>query len=317
MNQTPQDLTAAVLAVMQRTPDARLREIMTSLVAHLHGFVHDVRLSEDEFRAATALLARLGQQTTDTHNEVVLMAGSLGVSSLVCLLNNPAPPSAGERERDGDGDGNGNDASGTSHNLLGPFWRMGSPRTANGASIVRSPTPGPRLWVRAQLIDQQGAPVADAEVDVWHCSPTGLYENQTQARAEGQIDMNLRGKFSTDAQGRFSFRSVKPMGYPVPTDGVVGQMLAAQGRHPMRPAHVHVLVFKEGFKTLISQVYADDDAHIDTDVQFGVTRALTGRFVRHDTPAPGQPALAPPWYSLDFSFRMVPGVAKLPRPPIK
>ncbi len=294
------DLTTAVMAVMQQTPDARLREIMVSLVTHLHGFVRDVKLTEDEFRAATALVARMGQMTNDTHNEVVLMAGSLGVSSLVCLLNNGQ---AGQEE--------------TTQNLLGPFWRMHSPHTANGASIVRSPTPGPVLWVQARVHDMAGLPIADAEVDVWHCAPTGFYENQLEARAQGQGEMNLRGKFTTDSRGEFSFWSVKPIGYPIPVDGVVGQLLAAQGRHPMRPAHVHALAFKPGYKTLISQVYAGDDANLTTDVQFGVTEALTGHFERHDAASANRPDMAAPWYSLDFTFRMEPGQARLPRPPIK
>ncbi len=296
----PHDLTSAVLAVMRQTPDERLREIMVSLVTHLHGFVSDVRLTEDEFRAATALLARLGQQTNDAHNEVVLMAGSLGVSSLVCLLNHAQ---VGEVQ--------------TTHNLLGPFWRMNSPPVASGGSIVRSPTPGPALWVRARVLDMAGAPVADAEVDIWHCAPTGLYENQLEARAQGQADMNLRGKFTTDANGEFDFWSVKPVGYPVPTDGVVGELLRALGRHPMRPAHVHALVFKPGYATLISQVYADDDANLATDVQFGVTPAVTGHFARHDESPAAQPQVHTPWYSLDFTFRLEAGQARLPRPPIK
>ena len=300
MIQDQHDLTKAVLAVMRQTPDERLREIMVSLVTHLHGFVRDVRLTEDEFRAATALLARLGQQTTDTHNEVVLMAGSLGVSSLVCLLNNGQ---AGQKE--------------TTQNLLGPFWRMHSPQTANGSSIVRSPTPGPSLWVQARVHDMAGAPIADAEVDVWHCAPSGFYENQLEARAQGQADMNLRGKFTTDGKGEFSFWSVKPAGYPIPMDGVVGQLLVAQGRHPMRPAHVHALVFKPGYKTLISQVYADDDANLGTDVQFGVTRAVTGHFERRDAAPVDRPDVTAPWFSLDFTFRMERGEACLPHPPIK
>jgi catechol 1,2-dioxygenase len=302
MVENHESLTRAVLAVMERTPDARLREIMVSLVAHLHGFVKDVRLTEDEFRAASALLASLGQQSNERHNEVVLMAGSLGLSSLVCLLNN-GPTDAGERRE-------------TTQNLLGPFWRMNSPRTANAGSIVRGPTPGPALWVSARVLDLDGAPVAGAEADVWQCAGDGLYENQPAARAQGVAEMNLRGKFSTDAQGTFSFWSVKPVGYPIPTDGVVGQMLLAQGRRPMRPAHLHALIHKPGFKTLISQVYADDDPNLASDAQFGVTRALTGHFERHDRAPAARPELAPPWFSLDFTFRMEPGESRLPRPPI-
>ena len=290
----PDDVTAAALAAMQRTADPRLREIMVGLVRHLHGFVREIRLTEAEFREATAILNEIGRLSNDTHNEAVLMAGSLGVSALVCLLNN--------------GDGGE-----TSQNLLGPFWRMHSPAVANGGSIVRSDTPGPALFVAIRVVDRDGRPVAGAEGDVWHSSPVGLYENQDPEQAE----MNLRGKFTTDTDGRFWFRTVRPAGYPIPTGGVVGRLLHAQGRHPFRPAHLHALVFKNGYKTLTSQVYADDDPNLETDVQFGVTRALVGRFRRHDEAHPTDPSAAAPWYSLDHTLVLEPGEARLPKPPIK
>jgi catechol 1,2-dioxygenase len=291
-----QDVTAAALAVMERTSDPRLRQIMVSLVKHLHGFVRDIRLTEKEFRDATAIIAELGKLTTDTHNEVVLMAGSLGVSPLVCLLNNG---DQGNTETD--------------QSLLGPFWRLNSPRMENGGSIVRSETPGAPLFVNGRVVDKDGHPVAGAEVDVWHASPVGLYENQDP----DQADMNLRGKFTTDQDGRFAFRSVMMVGYPIPTNGVVGRLLKAQSRHPYRPAHLHALIFKPGFKVLISQVYDPADPHIDSDVQFGVTQALIGKFLRHDTPHPAARDVATPWYSLDHTYRLEAGEAVLPRPPIK
>ncbi len=289
-------LTPAVLEAMARTTDPRLREIMVSLVKHLHSFVRDVRLTEAEFREAAGILNEIGKLASDTHNEMILMAGSLGVSSLVCLLNN--------------GD---NGATETPQNLLGPFWRMHSPRTENGGSIVRSATLGPTVFVTFTLLDAQLQPVTGAEVDIWHSSPAGLYEQQDPAQAA----MNLRGKFISDADGRIWFRSVKPAGYPIPADGVVGRLLHAQNRHPFRPAHVHALAFKHGFKTLITQVYADDDPSLDSDVQFGVTRALTGKFIRHDDAHPTTPDVASPWYTLDHTFVLETGESVLPKPPIK
>lgn len=289
-------VTEAVLDVMAQTIDPRLREIMTSLVSHLHGFIRETRLTEDEFRQATAILNEIGKRTTDSHNEAVLMAGSLGVSSLVCLLNN--------------GD---NGASETTQNLLGPFWRLNSPRVENDGSIIRSDTPGEPMLVTFTLTQADGTPIQGAEVDIWHSSPVGLYENQDPSQA----DMNLRGKFTSDDNGQIRFRSVRPAGYPIPTDGVVGRLLEAQNRHPYRPAHVHALAFKPGFKTLITQIYADDDPRLESDVQFGVTRATTGHFVRHDAPHPEKPELGAPWYSLDHRLVMEPGEATLPRPPIK
>jgi catechol 1,2-dioxygenase len=289
-----QQLTEAVIATMERTPDPRLREIMVSLATHLHAFVRETRLTEREWEKAVSSVVRLGQLTNDTHNEVVLMAGSLGLSQLICLLNN--------------GDGG---ESETAANLLGPFWRMHSPVTPNGGSLLRSDTPGPALFVNAVVMDRSGAPVADAEVDVWHSSPVGLYEQQDPQQAE----MNLRGKFTTDDEGRFWFRSVKPAGYPLPVDGVVGELLKAQGRQHFRPAHLHTLIYKPGKKTLISQIYVNDDPLLEVDPQFGVTRRLVGDFVRHDEPGPE--GVEAPWYSLDYRFVMEDGETRLPRPPIK
>jgi len=291
-----QQVTDAVLEVVNRTENTRLREITAALVRHLHGFAREVKLTEEEFQQACAYVAALGQRTTATHNEVVLMSGSLGFSTLICLLNN----------------GN-NGQTETSANLLGPFWRMNSPPTENGGSIVRSPTPGPVMFVKAWIKDQAGKPIEGAEVDIWHSAPDGLYEQQDPSQA----DMNLRGKFTSDADGLIAFRSVKPAGYPIPIDGPVGDLIRAQGRHHYRPAHLHFLIYKPGFKTLISQVYVNDDPVLDTDVQFGVTRALIGNYVRHENePAPATDVEGP-WYSLDYTFKMEPGVAKLPRAPIQ
>ena len=279
------DVTDAVLRELARAPDARFREVMASAVRHLHAWAREVRLTEAEFRKAAAIVARAGQLTDKSHNEVVLCAGSLGLSALVCLMNNGEN---GTRE--------------TTANLLGPFWRAGSPRMDNGASIVRSPTPGDPLVVTAVVRDRGGAPVAGADVDVWHASADGLYENQDPKQA----DMNLRGTFTTDEQGRISLRTIKPSGYPIPADGVAGDLLRAQGRHNMRPAHIHFLIHKPGYKTQFSQVYASDDPHLETDAQFGVTRALVRDYVRQPDGS----------YVLHCEFTIEPGEAKLPEPPI-
>ncbi len=289
-------VTKAVLSELERAPDPRFREIMTSLVKHLHAFVREVRLTEDEFRTAGEYINAIGQNTNAFHNEAVLMSGSLGVSTLVCLLNN----------------GN-NGQTDTTANLLGPFWRLDSPRTENGGSIIRSPTPGAEIFVNAWVKDTAGQPVAGAEVDIWQSSTEGLYENQDPTQA----DMNLRGKFTTDAQGHFAFRSILPAGYPIPINGPVGDLLRAQGRHNMRPAHLHFLIFKEGFKTHISQVYVPEDPNIETDVQFGVTKALLGNYIRHESGTPPVPGIKAPWYTLDYTFTMDAGKARLPRAPIQ
>jgi protocatechuate 3,4-dioxygenase beta subunit len=279
------DVTQAVLAEMHRTPNPRTKELLTLLVRHLHAFVREARLTEKEFQEAIALVNAIGSHTTPSHNEAMLLSGALGVSNLVCLLNNGA---RGTR--------------GTQANNLGPFYRAGSPLLANGDSIVRSPTPGPSLLFHGRVEDQDGKPIAGAEVDVWQSSPKGLYENQDPTQAQ----MNLRGRFVADADGSFGFRSVKPAGYPVPTAGPTGVLLAAQQRHNMRPAHLHFLIHKPGFKTIASQVYDPDDPHLETDSQFGVTRALIGNFTRSE----------PGGYELQFTFVLEPGESWRPRAPI-
>src|SRR5271156_3301591 len=266
------DVTKVVLEEYARTKNPRLREIISALIRHLHGFAREVKLTEEEFQAAVGYIVALGKHTNETHNEAVLMSGSLGFSTLICLLNNG---NHGQTETDA--------------NLLGPFWRMDSPPTKNGASIVRSPTPGPVLFVDAAFTDSSGKPIEGAEVDIWQSSPEGFYENQDPVQA----DMNLRGKFITDKDGHISFHSVKPAGYPIPIDGPVGELLRAARRHNMRPAHLHFLAYKPGFKTLISQIYDPEDPNIETDVQFGVTRHLIGNYVRHDAPRPQTPDVKP------------------------
>ena len=282
--ETQDDVTAAVLQEMHRTPNARTRELLSLLVKHLHAFVREAKLTEREFQDAIGTLNAIGQHTTPSHNEAMLLAGSLGVSNLICLMNNGA---RGTRP--------------TQANNLGPFYRADAPRCRDGESIVRSPTPGAALHFRGRVTEMEGKPIADADVHVWQSSPTGLYENQDPSQAE----MNLRGIFTTQADGSFSFRSVKPAGYPVPIDGPTGALLGAQKRHNMRPAHLHFLIHKPGYKTIASQVYDPEDPHLETDSQFGVTRALIGNFIRT---AEG--------YELIFTFVLEPGEARLPKAPI-
>ena len=278
--ETQEDVTRAVLAEMHRTPDARTKELLEGLVKHLHAFIREVRLTEKEFQQAISYLNAVGRHTTPSHNEAMLLSGALGVSNLVCLLNNPRPTQA---------------------NNLGPFYRAGSPRCANGDSLLRSPTDGIPLVFKGWVKDREGRPIAGAEVDVWHSAPSGLYENQDPSQAE----MNLRGTFTTGADGSFSFRSVKPAGYPVPTAGPTGALLRAQQRHNFRPAHLHFLIVRPGFKTIASQVYDRDDPHLETDSQFGVTQALIGNYCRRED-----------GYSLEFTFVLERGESARPQPPI-
>ncbi len=290
-------VTDVVLAAMAGAPNARLREVMAAFVRHLHAFAREVKLTQDEYDLAIEFLNRIGQTTGDDHNEGILFADAVGFSTLVCLMNDSAQG-----------------ATETTAALLGPFWRDNSPPTPNGGSIVRSPTAGPPLFVDCRITDVEGRPIPGVEVDAWQSSPVGLYENQDHEQA----DMNLRGRFRTDDDGRFWFRSVKPAGYPVPTHGPTGDLLRAQHREPFRPAHLHVLGYKPGYRTLVTQVFVDDDERLHSDVVFGVTRRLIGEYRRHEAgETPPAPDVEAPWYTLDYTFVMAPGVAKRPVPPIK
>jgi len=219
---------------------------------------------------------------------------------LVCLLNNGITTNEGLVK--------------TTANMLGPFWRENSPQCHNGENLVRGETRGDPIFVKAWVKDHAGRAVIGATVDVWHASAQGLYENEDPT----QVDMNLRGRFTTNDQGLIEFRSVKPLGYPIPVSGPVGDLLRIQGRHNMRPAHIHFLIHKEGFKTQFSQVYSSDDPHINTDVQFGVTNSLIANYVKHDISekAP-DPSVQGTWYSLEHTFFLDLGSASMPTAPIK
>lgn len=283
---TPESLLPLVLAAMSGTPDARLRELMASLTRHLHQFVLENRITEAEFEGAVGFVVGIGQATSATKNEVILASDLFGVSTLVALLNNPGAA--------------GQDADIA---LLGPFWRARAPLLPAGADIASPGTAGEPLLVSGRVLEPDGKPLAGASVDVWQASPLGLYENQDP----DQPDMNLRGRFITDAEGAYHFRSVRPAGYPVPTDGPCGALLRAQRRQALRPAHLHFMVSQPGYRVLVTQVYPEGCEHLDDDPVFGVTAALVGRFESAAGALPGR---------LQRDFTLQPGDTVFPQPPI-
>jgi protocatechuate 3,4-dioxygenase beta subunit len=285
-----EQVTEAVLSETRQIDEPRTMEILQALVRHLHAFAREVRLTEPEFNTAINLVSRLGQLSTESHNETRLIAGSLGLSTLVCLMNNAA----------------------TSANLLGPFWRQGAPFVENGGSIVRSPTPGVPLFFSGCVLDTEGRPIAAANVDVWQASTKGLYENQDPTQAE----WNLRGRLRTDESGTFRYRSVKPAGYPVPSGGPTEQLLRVQHRHPFRPAHLHALIYKEGYRTIPTQTYSGDDEILESDAQFGVMAHSVGHYVLHENEAAPDADVAGPWYSLEHTYVLERGKSWLPTPPV-
>jgi catechol 1,2-dioxygenase len=286
---TPDSLLPLVVEVMSRTPDARLRQLVVSLTEHLHAFVRENQLTEAEFERAVKFMVDIGQATGETKNEVILAADLLGVSALVTMINNQHPQRSGE----------------TQSALLGPFWRLNAPSYEHGANIALANEADPKMEVRGRVFDVQGQPLAGALVDVWQADPKGMYENQDEA----QPDMNLRGRFITDAQGGYFFRTVKPAGYPVPTDGPCGDLLRAQLRQPYRPAHLHFMVSQPGFKVLVTQVFPSGTPFLDCDPTFGVTEALIGNF--QEVQRDGETLT-----TLTQDFHLIPGETIYPHPPI-
>lgn len=286
---TTQNITDQVLAVMAKTPDPRLREITSALVRHLHALIREVKPTDAEFEAACQFIVGLGKATSEVKNEVILASDILGASTLITLQNNT--------QKHGE----------TDAALLGPFWRANAPEYPLGANIAHgaeAQLPGQSLSVTGTVRNSRGQAMADAVVDVWQASPLGMYENQDK----DQPDMNLRGRFHTDAQGKFHFKSVRPAGYPVPVDGPCGDLLRAQLRHPFRPAHLHFMVSKPGHKVLVTQVFADDDERLHTDVTFSVVESLVGRY-QHHADAGGH-------YTLDIDMVLQTGDMHFPHPPI-
>jgi catechol 1,2-dioxygenase len=286
---TPESLLPLVLQAMGRAPDARLRLLMAALTTHLHQFVLETRVTEAEFERAVAFLIDIGQATGPATNEVILASDLLGVSTLVAMLNNPHTAGSSESHAA----------------LLGPFWRDRSPVCEPGDNIARADTPGTALEVRGTVHDAAGRPLAGALVDVWQASPVGLYENQD----DSQPDMNLRGRFTTDAQGRYFLRSVRPAGYPVPTGGPCGDLMRAQLRQPFRPAHLHFMVSAPGHRVMITQVFADDSETLYDDPVFGVTAPLVGHF--EAVQREGQTVAL-----LTHDFQLLAGEPVFPHPPI-
>jgi protocatechuate 3,4-dioxygenase beta subunit len=243
-------LTGEVLHRIRKTKNLRLKKIMTAYIKHLHAFVREVKPTQEEWFQGIQFLTETGHWSTGKRQEFILMSDTLGVSMLVDALNYKA--SGGTTES----------------TVLGPFHRENAPEYPLGANISRHATDGEPCLVSGTVRDEKGKPVAGAKLDIWEGGADGLYDSQ-----KGE-EMNLRGVFRTDAQGRFHFRCVTPNFYPVPNDGPVGRMLVATGRHPMRPPHLHFWITAKGYKPLITHLFVKGGKYLDSDAVFGVKPEL-------------------------------------------
>jgi maleylacetate reductase len=278
-------LTDEVVASFDNAPDPRIRQLVTELVRHLHRFANDNDLTEAEWAYAIDFLTRAGHITDDKRQEFVLLSDTLGVSSMVDLLTNSRTPDT------------------TPSAVLGPFYVPGPPAMDHGSDMSQG-LPGTPLWTDVVITDPDGAPIAGAVVDVWQSNDDGFYDVQLPDQ-DGPV---LRARFTSDGGGRVRFWTILPSEYPIPDDGPVGQMLAGTGRHPWRAPHLHFMISASGYKRLVTQLFVDGGAYLDSDTVFGVKEALIVDFGAGS----GAPPVPRPgggddgWHQVSYTFRIAP-----------
>jgi len=284
---TPADITAAVVASFEGCTDGRVRELMQALVSHLHAFATEVGLSQDEWEAAIRILTTTGHITDDRRQEFILWSDALGMSMLVDALAHALPAGA------------------TESTVLGPFYVPGAPIRDYGANIAEEAA-GVPAWVHGRVLDIAGAPVVGAELDVWQNGDNRLYAVQDPEAPED----HLRGRFFSRQDGGYAFLAVRPVPYTIPHDGPVGSMLAATGRHPWRPAHIHLIVRASGYKTLTTHIFDEESQFLDSDAVFAVKPSLVRRFLPRSADDPERPdGVSGEWVSVENDIVLVPEIA--------
>jgi hydroxyquinol 1,2-dioxygenase len=282
-NLTEENLTEAVLKKLDGATDARFKQIMTSLIKHLHGFVREVQLTEAEWFTAIQFLTATGQKCDDKRQEFILLSDTLGVSMLVDAINHRNPSGA------------------TESTVTGPFYVKGGPEVPLGGNIAEG-VEGHPTYFSGYVRTPGGKPVPGATLDLWSTDGEGWYDVQLKGQS-----MRARGKVKTDGQGRYSFWTIKPVSYPIPTDGPVGKMLLMMGRHPYRPAHTHMILSAPGFKPVTTHVFVEGDPYLESDAVFGVKNSLVSEFVQHPPGvAPDGKRMDKVFYTVNFDFGLVP-----------
>jgi hydroxyquinol 1,2-dioxygenase len=281
-NATEDDLTQAVLSRLSGASDARFRQVMTCVITHLHAAIRETALTEEEWMAAIRFLTATGQKCDGRRQEFILLSDTLGVSMLVDAVNHRRSGGA------------------TETTVLGPFYAAGAKDMPMWGDIGKG-VPGEPAYVHGRVLDVDGNPLAGAVLDVWQTDGEGFYDAQRPETGE----QYARGKFATGADGRYGFRTVKPVSYPVPTDGPVGRMLLDMGRHPYRPAHVHMIVTAPGHERVATHLFVAGDEYLDSDAVFGVKPSLVVDFKAHPagTAPDGKPSTVP-YRSAEYDFRL-------------
>lgn len=279
-----ESLEAAVLARIANDTDPRFKQIMSAVIRHLHALVREVELTEAEWFETIKFLTATGQKCDDKRQEFILLSDVLGVSMLVDAINHRRPETA------------------TQNTVLGPFFVHGAPEIQNGGDMAPG-WQGEPTFVSGRVVSTDGKPVANAVLDLWQSNDEGFYDVQLDTFDEHK----LRAKLKTNAEGRYWFRTIKPTSYPVPTDGPVGLILDRMGRHPMRPAHLHVAITAPGYETLVTHLFVKGDPYIESDVVFGVKPSLIVDFKQNASEEAAQKAgLKAPFCEATFDFVLKP-----------
>ncbi|VVE78640.1 intradiol ring-cleavage dioxygenase [Pandoraea sputorum] len=252
-------ITQEAIDRLAGTPDPRVREVLTSLIRHLHDFAREVNLTEDEWARGIAFLTATGQKCDDKRQEFILLSDVLGLSMLTVAMNNAKPPEC------------------TEATVFGPFFVDGAPHYENGDDVANGAS-GEPCEVSGSIRGLDGRPVAGARIDVWQADAQGLYDVQRDDLDTAQG----RGVLHADEAGMYRFHTVLAQAYPIPTDGPVGELLTATARHPWRPAHLHFRIEAPGYETLVTHVFREDDKWLDSDAVFGVRQSLIAPWVRRE-----------------------------------
>lgn len=285
-NLTEDTLTNEVLATFEDAKSERFKYVMHSLIRHLHAFVREVRLTEEEWLEAIRFLTRAGRISDDNRQEFILLSDTLGVSMQLIGVNHPKPSDA------------------TEATVLGPFYVEGAPEYKNGDDLANG-APGEPCFVEGHVRSITREPIANAHLEIWQADEEGFYDVQREGLSEAQN----RGQLNADENGDFWFWTVKPEPYSIPYDGPVGEMLKAAKRSPMRPAHIHFRVSAQGYKSVITHVFEKGDKYLDSDAIFGVKDSLIADFVRHESgTAPDGTEMDKPFYTLNYDFVLAPCV---------
>lgn len=280
-------ITQSVIAQIANTPNPRLKQVLISLVQHLHSFAREVQLTEDELMTAIRILTRIGHMCNEKRQEFILLSDTLGLSTLTMAMNNRKP------------------AGCTEATVFGPFHVEDAPVYPLGADIANG-AKGEPCFVSGVIRGLDGEPIPHARLEVWQADADGFYDVQYP-----ELDtLQARGVLFSDDEGRYYFRSIVAEPYPIPHDGPVGDMLRATGRHPWRPAHLHFMIKKDGYQTLVTHVFRNGGKYLDSDAVFGVRSSLIADWPRHEPgQAPDGSVMDAPFYTLEYDFVLNPAIA--------